>query len=1329
MTVSQRAPGAAAEEEDFVLHYAEAQLAEPTTVTLRLKGRGCTDPAAANYNPFATEDDGSCARAHLVRLEVKARGQKGFYAIDGPGLYYEENLLPLPAGMEEDEVQTLDIPMYPGTFYHLVFNGNVSATIRDARTGQQFLAYEAPGDDARHFTKFRPPAPGCMHAEYANYSPLATADDGTCVMGSNVTLTIAAAVNTTADVVRYDPACANTSCSGTAERNPWFLNGAYLPTTPGRTGGRTWLAAPHMFQRRDETHSQTLKLAPGRYDVLFYGKLAGNVTLDADNSTLLRFNATEDTNLFRDEDRYENVNLVDHVGEGPDYEVNMAIATFEVPIFHEGVATAIGYEGGTIGSPEGARLIVPEGATDVFRYIKIELVDPMDDRTRRAMMEFPLKSRVYRILPPNIEFLKPVEVVLPLLPESVPDKHGGDGLAAIVAPDAERLNWRGNGDVEVRDGLVHFRTMSVTLAAVIARPAVTHVAPPEVRAGSGAVLDVAGVHLAPLFELSGKAASTAAWQKAGLTFCQFEDTSVLYTRADHVPAPAAGLPPGRDLAQCATPALRPGFATVELLFADLFLASVDDRQFLLREPARLLAAFPDAVLPGASTLVRVRGTHLHGVMAEPACSFQHGNATATVVAEVHSSALVACELNYHVPAEGAAAEGVAAAAGKLRYGDPAGRHGFDGGMAYAAFPAPRSRTEEEPCVGSSRHGRACALTRPGPAASWREAAATPPLECRVGAVTVRARDGSAPACHVPSLAPGEYAVALSHAFAIVAPAVGRYVALADEAAGFALANEVVVGDGHLLEFVSAVPVTAAARAPDLSAFRASECDVAPAGDGGFFAAGPGLRHRRVTCPVFEAAPGFQEVRLGAAGHGGSGGHAFIVAAAPEVLAVYPGRVFQGDVVAVRGTALRGPGPGPPQLVAWSSTVGSTVPAKDNALAARVSMDLFLYHRTTLRVASRRRTGSQGGDLLRFHTTTRNPDLECLFGSVRTATAFDRAAAACVVPALHSQILHFGIAAVGGTSAMYEDDYLEVVDDALAGEGLHPEAWSPARPPEVQVFGRVLGIPTLEHDVQCHLIGGDGGTAEARPLVVLEEHDETFAAACRLPPGLSVGMHTVELRLPESHVAEARFDFLVPSRAAALSVQPQAAAAGGAAALITVVGENFLFHHRCAAGGATRGQIQGGTIVSSSLLVCELDFDAADAPADLDAAARAAPPGPGTGRTVVSVAGFADREAGAAGAAGGGGTLLLDTFQEPRVLAAAPARGELEGGTTVVVTGADFPGGKVGCKFGSIFVGGLVVNATHLECVTPAATEGTVGLRVGTPSTGGGYLASVDFKFI
>ena len=64
-----------------------------------------------------------------------------------------------------------------------------------------------------------------------------------------------------------------------------------------------------------------------------------------------------------------------------------------------------------------------------------------------------------------------------------------------------------------------------------------------------------------------------------------------------------------------------------------------------------------------------------------------------------------------------------------------------------------------------------------------------------------------------------------------------------------------------------------------------------------------------------------------------------------------------------------------------------------------------------------------------------------------------------------------------------------------------------------------------------------------------------------------------------------------------------------------------------------------------------------------------------------------------------------------------------------MTGADFPGGKVGCKFGSIFVGGLVVNATHLECVTPAATEGTVGLRVGTPSTGGGYLASVDFKFI
>lgn len=80
---------------------------------------GCTDPAAANYNAWAFYDDGSCLSGTRITLEVKAVGDWGAYQIEGPGLYYDDELAPRVAGssIAEDDVHTLTFTAWPQAVY------------------------------------------------------------------------------------------------------------------------------------------------------------------------------------------------------------------------------------------------------------------------------------------------------------------------------------------------------------------------------------------------------------------------------------------------------------------------------------------------------------------------------------------------------------------------------------------------------------------------------------------------------------------------------------------------------------------------------------------------------------------------------------------------------------------------------------------------------------------------------------------------------------------------------------------------------------------------------------------------------------------------------------------------------------------------------------------------------------------------------------------------------------------------------------------------------------------------------------------------------------
>jgi hypothetical protein len=81
--------------------------------------RGCTDPGAPNFNTWAFYDDGSCLSGTRVKFEVKAVGDWGAYQIEGPGLYYDDELAPHVAGssIEDDDVHILTFTTWPQAVY------------------------------------------------------------------------------------------------------------------------------------------------------------------------------------------------------------------------------------------------------------------------------------------------------------------------------------------------------------------------------------------------------------------------------------------------------------------------------------------------------------------------------------------------------------------------------------------------------------------------------------------------------------------------------------------------------------------------------------------------------------------------------------------------------------------------------------------------------------------------------------------------------------------------------------------------------------------------------------------------------------------------------------------------------------------------------------------------------------------------------------------------------------------------------------------------------------------------------------------------------------
>ena len=1309
----------------------------------QLAGPGCRDPLSANFNPYATVDDGSCVSPYTVEYDVRAAGDFGFYSIEGPGVFVDDTLLPVPEGADADEEHSLEIPLLPGAEYRFIVSGQVNATLkgRPSSTGVTSTIFDYHADNASSVfhTKFVPPAPGCTNSSFINYNPYATTDDGSCILGQEV---------------RVEVRAADASSETAALNSTFFMHGAYVVASAAQ-GGRVWIAPPHMFRAAGEWHNQTLFLPPGEHDVQFYGNVSMNVHLPQEgNTTLLAVNASEDSNLFRDEFGYA---LADPLYS---FRTSPGRAAFIVPLGGQEIVS-LGRHGGQTGRPdattgEGA-LDVPEGAIGAGTtiYVQVQIVDQLFADLPRQM------SQIYSYKPHRLRFKKPVTVMLPYFGHGVPShsSEGSERLMFMQATDARGLDWRVQAGAVFKDGVGYLQTETLGLFGIFAGPEVASVEPAEVSSLGGAGLLVRGTEVEHCFG-------------SAQVLCQFGTAPLLYGVARL--ASGAG---GQGRVLCDSPALRVGFVNVELLNPERFIVSESGAQILSREPAVPIRVFPDSASVRVASLAYVGGRHLHSTADLHRCRFQgvSGRAGVPGAAEesrphCFSSALCACETP--------AGPGITTARGTSQIFLGFGAESLvENSLKFVLLDMPHAEV-------TTSHGTEHAGGEVGVSFSGRHAlpgVVDGLLGCRIGAMSASARRVNSAArplaCHAPLMAPGEHKVGMSLQQAILLPDVGIYTS-SPALSGLVLLDE------SLPEYPGAGGVRVSVEPPRalpqlLCSFGSADSRATPLRQRGEMAWADREASRWSCDPPTAAAPGFHTLFLSEQHASGpplrQASFSFSIRPEPKLERVEPHIAYDGDIRRFSGLDFLPPAALTTSNVRGDSSEGlalrrmssalvyafvsappgafggrsghllshSSVGPASGARSAAATVANVAHGPPCANVHSLRSAegdmanvpaevhSARGGSAVVAHVDHEEMDVRCSLGTT-THLAGQMLAPnrlRCVIPSRAPGRAPFSVhnsqGAMRFSAGGADGSGMLLLREPVFLSAVSP---GPLRDTEgaqqVVLHGEVLpevggGGPGTEH-----LSGGlrcaTGRLDQETPLSMGDERGH-FRGTCFFPRLRSLRFESLHLNFPGGGApASSAVEFLVPAEPVVVRAFPGSLSQAGA--LVTLLGRDF----DPAASTACRfsaGPFPPGTAPTEREAA---SFAPAASPAHVISSTQAVCEFPGsTGDPWSRV--FLLISAAEAAAGTDPAPLALRTASLPDISKVRPTRGPYEGGTLVQLHGSALEkSSQVKCFFGAVSVLAHAVNSTAAECVAPSHGPGPVPLSL----VGGGsaYASSSEHSF-
>lgn len=174
--------------------YSGATAEDTLSRTFRIRGPGCTDSLAPNYNPYATSDDGSCVQGIRLLFTVGAYGviDHAVYEFEGPGLYVSDEFESGSGEAGYEQSIDFEFNAYPGAVYVATLYGalNASLTTVSGQSGLaanviQYWSYSSSQATDQAMKRARIIGPGCIDPSYATYDQYALKSDevNVCLYG------------------------------------------------------------------------------------------------------------------------------------------------------------------------------------------------------------------------------------------------------------------------------------------------------------------------------------------------------------------------------------------------------------------------------------------------------------------------------------------------------------------------------------------------------------------------------------------------------------------------------------------------------------------------------------------------------------------------------------------------------------------------------------------------------------------------------------------------------------------------------------------------------------------------------------------------------------------------------------------------------------------------------------------------------------------------------------------------------------------------------------------------------------------------------------------
>ena len=562
--------------------------------TFRIRGPGCTDASAPNYNPFATSDDGSCVSGVQLRFTVGAYGviDHAVYEFEGPGFYISDSFESGSGEAHYEQSIDFDFMAYPGAVYIATFYGALNASLTTV-SGQSGLGatlitywtYTSSQASDQSVQRARVIGPGCIDPSYPSYDQYALASDevNACTFASTMRVVL----------------------NASASAESWYDFGSIVGTSDQ-------VASVDGISLDNATDQFVLDMSvtPGVYEFESYGDVSGAIQqYDSGSYTNLRTWLGTDSSLRTDSYGFSTTTDSERITVSFPF-------TFSLNIGANGV---VGYAGGVLVGDDGTSSVTfVEGSVPALATITSTFTQVASSTSIKNSLWYTsntnilgVSTYVMALTPTGYQLAVSAALSLKYDKTGVPSQEGNENIVLFKASDStmqDAITLYG-ATFDAANGIASATIDSMGTYGVAFRATVRSISPPRGWLDGDVTVTLDGVDFSSLSTVN----TVTTYQKCrwGETFTVATTVASSDTRSQLSGSDSTILGTKINAVSCQSPVVAyAGFTIVE--FHDSRNGMSSDTRFVYLQTAspQVRAVVPPEGVSSGGTVVSLSGSFL-----------------------------------------------------------------------------------------------------------------------------------------------------------------------------------------------------------------------------------------------------------------------------------------------------------------------------------------------------------------------------------------------------------------------------------------------------------------------------------------------------------------------------------------------------------------------------------------------------------------------------------------------------------------------------------------------------------------------------------------------